>query len=609
MRSVQVLRTGLKLGLSNLTAFGLLAAQLVSVVFETFSLAIIVPTLDFVENSNREALIAKAKYWDVLFSSADALGIVISIPLLLGLSFSAVLIRQGFIFLRNRFELMSRECMVRDLRLAIFEGYVNTSLEYHDRTHLGSMVNDVVTECQNAVIATIYALKVISSSILLVLYVGMLATMSVPLTLGGGLSVALAGLIAARLVRASRRVGGQISEANAGSLKFLTERLRSVRLVLLSGTREEEIAAAKGLLWRQSRLLMSYYQLGNRVDAVIEPTVAAALLGFIYFGAEVFHMTSAQIGVFGVVVIRLAPVLKELLKTRAAMVGMMAAQERTLAVLNDLRKHHEEMNSGRPFALDRALTFDQIVFRYPEGDRVALERVAFEIKAGQLTALVGPSGSGKSTLVDLLPRLRRPTSGRVLVDGEPIENFDLHDLRRKIGFVSQVPLFFDMSVAELVRYGRADITDQQLHEAARLVGALDFIEALPKGWDTQIGETGGRLSGGQRQRLDAARALVRQPVLLIMDEPTSHLDADAEEVFQDLILRLRATRTITILVIAHRLSTVVPADRIVVLNHGRMEQIGTHGELMACDGWYAQAFSKQTGAAMGGDGSRESPRF
>jgi ABC-type multidrug transport system fused ATPase/permease subunit len=192
-----------------------------------------------------------------------------------------------------------------------------------------------------------------------------------------------------------------------------------------------------------------------------------------------------------------------------------------------------------------------------------------------------------------VPRLRDPTSGEIRFDDTPIQEFVTESLRAGIAFVPQEPQIFNITAAEHIRYGKEDASDAEVREAARLAGALSFIEALPQGFNTLLADGGKRLSGGQRQRIDIARALVRRAPILILDEPTSALDADAEAAFRDALQTLRRETDLTIIVIAHRLSTIADADQIVVLKKGKVEAVGSHAELIGGDNWYARAFKKQ----------------
>jgi ABC-type multidrug transport system fused ATPase/permease subunit len=260
----------------------------------------------------------------------------------------------------------------------------------------------------------------------------------------------------------------------------------------------------------------------------------------------------------------------------------------------------EAVGGERPFdCLDELIEYKDVSFHYrddgeTDGEPVpALAEVNVILPAHKMSALVGPSGAGKSTFVDLLPRLRDPTDGEILLDGVPIADFAKASLRAGIAFVPQEPQIFDISAAEHIRYGKEDATDAEVREAARLAGALEFIEAMPDGFDTLLGDGGSRLSGGQRQRLDIARALVRRAPILVLDEPTSALDADAETAFRDALRTLRRETDLTIIVIAHRLSTIADAENIVVLRRGRVEAVGTHEQLLKDGGWYASAYRQQ----------------
>jgi ATP-binding cassette subfamily B protein len=231
-------------------------------------------------------------------------------------------------------------------------------------------------------------------------------------------------------------------------------------------------------------------------------------------------------------------------------------------------------------------------FNYPSRPtQQALNGLSGEVRAGQTVAIVGPSGAGKTTLFALLMRFYAPQHGEVLLDGVPIEQMDLADLRQRIGVVPQEPVVFSGSVMDNIRYGKSDATDQQVHAAAEAAFAHEFIAELPQGYDTYLGDRGVRLSGGQRQRIAIARAILKNPPMLLLDEATSALDANSERMVQAALETAMQGRTT--LVIAHRLATVQRADCIWVLDHGRLVEQGTHAELMARAGLYASLAALQ----------------
>jgi subfamily B ATP-binding cassette protein MsbA len=263
-----------------------------------------------------------------------------------------------------------------------------------------------------------------------------------------------------------------------------------------------------------------------------------------------------------------------------------AAQAEAARATADLAPH------GIPFpGLRKEVAFEGVGFRYGDAGTWALRDVSFTAPKGSLTAIVGRSGAGKSTLLDLVPRLRTPTEGRIRIDGVPADSFDLTSLRRAVGFVDQHGFLFDQTLAENIAYGVPDATPEAIADAARRAHAAEFIERLPEAYATRAGHEGHRLSVGQRQRVCIARVLLQDPDILLLDEPTSALDGESEKYIRAVLDDLRARKTV--IVVAHRLSTIRGADQIVVLDGGRVVEHGSHDALLAQLGAYHQLFDLQ----------------
>jgi ABC-type multidrug transport system fused ATPase/permease subunit len=491
--------------------------------------------------------------------------------------------------------------LIRDTRNRLFENYLAADTTLHDRMPAGDLINALVVETRRAVLAVTMPIDFIAHSMILAVYVGVLLFISGPLTLVVVGVLVLSVLPLRPMMRRSIELGRRISSANSEMLNFLTQRIHSPRLVRLSGTEVAETAMVRQLTSAQLRSSVHAGYVNAQAEASVEPIVVTVGFILLYVAYAEFDMDLSTISVFLFTLLRLMPIARTLISSRQGALATLGSLEVVRDRLDTLADAREKDDGQRVFeGVGSAIRLDDVTYRYPGRSVCALDEMNVVIPKGKMTALVGPSGAGKSTLIDLLPRLREPTSGRITVGGVPLNDFTRSSLRAHIAYVPQAPQMFDVTMAEHIRYGRADASDEEVRQAARLAGAAPFIEALPDGYDTALVEAGGRLSGGQRQRLDLARAFVRRASVVILDEPTSQLDADAERAFRDALGRLRTAKDTTIIVVAHRLSTIRDADQIVVMRDGRVEATGRHDEILETSPWYRNAWAQQN---AGGDRS------
>lgn len=390
-----------------------------------------------------------------------------------------------------------------------------------------------------------------------------------------------------------RKVRAIREEADAAA----TESFAGVRIVRgFSGQRAEtsRILKINHLLGRQE--LRSWWWM-RAIELVWETLIPAATAGLMLYGGwNVLQgtLTLGDLMMFLAYLLMLLGPLATLAQSAASFQDSLSGLDRVLDLLAEPLELEPHRGTLRP-DLDKikgAIEFDQVTFRYDGAQRDALTDVSLQVAAGETVALVGPSGAGKTTLCNLVARFHDPNSGTIRVDGIPIQSLDVECYRKALAIVEQDVFLFDGTVAENIAFGDRTASDDRIRAAAKIAHADRFIDELPAGYDTRIGERGVKLSGGQRQRLAIARAVLADPKILILDEATSNLDTESERAIQQGLDRLIQGRTC--LVIAHRLSTIASADRILVIDGGRIVEEGTHHELMERDGRYREMVRLQT---------------
>lgn len=571
--------------------------QGLSTLMELLGLFILVPIFQFVQaKGDLAALAARNAPWRTLISIYDSVGIPLSLGSLLATSMLALLLRQGFGFGRHMFEVFMRERAVARMRQALFRQYLHADTKTQESTATGGVVSDMTVEMQRAVEFLFAHVGLRRQIALAAIYVAGLLWVSVTMTVAAVAIFGLAFMLLRRLSKGIEREAASSTHANREMSGFLVERLKQARLIRLAGMEEAEIRQMTHLTEDQRRANEGVYSRLGLVEMATEPLIVGGALALLYVGLTEFGLGIETVGVLLIMMVRLMPIAKQYALTRQSIRVFKPGYAAVLSRMASLAAAREPDGSGRQLeAVREGIRFDGVSFHYQgTGETPALNGLNVAFAAGRMTALVGPSGAGKSTLVDMLPMLRRPDVGRITIDGVPLDAFDLRSLRAAIAYAPQSPQIFDVSAAEHIGYGKPGATRAEIERAAALAGAEEFIKRLPQGFETNCGTAGHRLSGGQRQRLDLARAIVRAAPILLLDEPTSQLDAESESHFRAALTRIRAETHTTMIVIAHRLSTVSIADHIVVMSGGRVAAEGRHSELLAAGGWYADAYRLQS---------------
>ncbi len=484
--------------------------------------------------------------------------------------------------------------VITDLRAQMYQRLIRLPAGYFHR-HPSSVpmtrISYDVTGVASAATSVITVL--IRDSLTVIGLLGWLLYLNWKLTLVSIVLVPIIGVVIRGFSSRLRAMSRATQKGTAAMTQVLQEGIACNRVIKVFGGEQQEIQR----FHKVNNDLRGYGMRQAIAAAATVPIVqffaSVAVAVVVYFALLQSASNETTVGSFvsfiTAMLMLLAP-MKHLADVNAPLQRGLAAAESVFSLLDE----QPETDEGK-VVLSRAegrIRFDNVSFRYPGAERDALSRITLAIEPGETVALVGPSGGGKTTLVSLLPRFYTPTSGRILLDGHDLRELTLDSLRAQLALVGQEVLLFNDTVAANIAYGAMrNASPAQLEAAARAAHALDFIRALPQGFDTLIGENGARLSGGQRQRIAIARAILKNAPVLILDEATSALDNESERQVQAALEELMHGRTT--IVIAHRLSTVEKADRIVVLQHGSVAEIGSHRELLARDGVYAQLYRLQ----------------
>lgn len=507
----------------------------------------------------------------------------------------AILLKNLFLYSALYVLTPIRNRIINDMRNEMFRKILQLPIGYFSDQRKGDIMSRLTNDLQDVEYSTISFLETFfREPITIILLLSYMIILSPELSMFLLIFLPIAGLVIGRIGRSLKKVSTRVQEKLGDILTTIEETLGGMRVI--KGFNAEQQQHQRFV--NENNMLLSIKNAANRrrdlASPVSETLGILAVCSVLFYGGRLvlghsFSLTGPAFISYIAVFTQIINPLKSFSSASYNIQRGAASIERIQTLINEQETIQEIPNPVPIHSFENAIEFRNVAFSY--GDIPVLSDISFTVKKGTTVALVGSSGSGKSTLADMIPRFHDVTSGELLIDGVNIRDYAIKDLRKQMGIVTQEPILFNDTIANNIALGTTGVTRESIENAARVANAHSFIENKEDGYDANIGERGSKLSGGERQRVTIARAVLKNPPILILDEATSSLDTESERLVQDALNQLMVDRTSV--VIAHRLSTVRHADEIIVLHKGRIAERGKHNDLMLNNGIYRKLIELQ----------------
>ncbi|MGV2831248.1 heterocyst formation ABC transporter subunit HepA [Myxosarcina sp. GI1(2024)] len=558
-----------------------LTCTLLAAVFEGATVGLIASFLQGLTNPNEPPIQTGIRWFDVWVLATEATAGA-RIYRLSALILGAVWLRSSLQYIGAYNLRLSQSNLCDRIRKRLFDQFQSLSLSYYSSSRSGELINSITTEINQLKAAVDIYSGLITRTSTMLAYVVSMFWISWSLSVAALMLYFLLSVGLSKLIARVREASFAVPRANGRLASVAIEFINGIRTVKASATQEYE----QKRFYRASRNIINTEDKVATISSLVQPIAEAVastiLIVMVIVAFNLFivggEFKAASLLTFMFVLFRMMPLVSQINAKREHLSRFRGSIEHLKELLRKDNKTYLKNGEIQFFGLKRGIDFISVDFSYEPEEDLVLKNITLSIERGKTTALVGASGAGKTTLADLVPRFYDPNSGEILIDGISLRQLEINSLRRRMAVVSQETFIFNNTVKYNIAYGLEEVDEEKIIEVAKQSNAWSFIQAMPEGFNTVLGDRGVRLSGGQRQRIAIARALLRNPEILILDEATSALDSITERLIQESLDKLSQDRTV--IAIAHRLSTIVQADKVVVLEKGQIVEQGTYEELL-----------------------------